>query len=125
MSSVKTSFPMASPLPAEAEEIVGRALEPYEPPRIVFEDDLVSLNGQVVRPRTTHHHYILNKPKGVTTTTKDPRGKRDLSEYLRNLPAGVYPVGRLDRETTGLLLLQRGTTRMRPNASASSARAAW
>jgi 23S rRNA pseudouridine2605 synthase len=47
---------------------------------------------------------LLNKPTKVTCTARDPKGKRDLSEWLAQLPPGVFPVGRLDRDTTGALL---------------------
>jgi pseudouridine synthase len=70
----------------------------------VFEDDVVLLDGHRVFPRQSHQSYLLNKPRGVTCSTRDPDGKRDLSEYLALLPDGTFPVGRLDRETTGLLL---------------------
>ncbi len=49
-------------------------------------------------------YALLNKPKHMTSTAADPNGERDLSLYLRGLPAGCFAVGRLDRETTGLLL---------------------
>src|SRR5512145_2498950 len=72
--------------------------------RLVFEGDIVMVDGERVRPLAHHQHAMLNKPPGVTSTAADPLGNRDLSEYLREMPAGSFPVGRLDRETTGLLL---------------------
>lgn len=74
------------------------------PERLVFEEDVVTVDGARVAPRRHHHHAMLNKPRGVTSSTADPLGNRDLSEYLREMPPGSFPVGRLDRETTGLLL---------------------
>lgn len=74
------------------------------PGRIIYEGDGVELDGRRVEPRQVHHYAVLNKPQGVTSTTRDPGGERDLSEYLRQMPEGMFPVGRLDRETTGLLL---------------------
>lgn len=74
------------------------------PERLVFEDDVVTVDGARVEPLRRHHHAMLNKPRGVTSSTADPLGSRDLSLYLREMPRGSFPVGRLDRETTGLLL---------------------
>ncbi len=71
---------------------------------LVFEEDRVLLDGQVIRPKQHHFTAILNKPSQTTSTCRDPDGKRDLSEWLAQMPAGTFPVGRLDRATTGLLL---------------------
>jgi pseudouridine synthase len=49
-------------------------------------------------------YYALNKPRGVVTTARDPQRRADVSAYLPPGPR-VFPVGRLDRETEGLLLL--------------------
>lgn len=51
-----------------------------------------------------HRTYLLNKPKNVTSTARDPDRKRDVSEWLTAMAPGAFPVGRLDRETTGALL---------------------
>ena len=75
-----------------------------QPDLLIFEDDVVALDGAAVLPRTDHHYLVLNKPRSVTTTASDPRGKSDLTPWLRLMPDGVFPVGRLDRETSGALL---------------------
>ncbi len=77
---------------------------PVNAAQLVFEDDVVTLDRVPLLPRQQHHHVMLNKPLGVTCSTADPQGKRDLSGYLCAMPEGSFPVGRLDRETTGLLL---------------------
>ena len=71
---------------------------------LVFDDDQLLLDGTRLEGQPTRNYAILNKPKQVTSTTHDPDGKADLSTYLREMPAGCFPVGRLDRETSGLLL---------------------
>ena len=71
---------------------------------LVFEDDVVRLDGNLVRPRAHHHYLVMNKPRFVTATASDPDGRADLSAWLRQMPEGVFPVGRLDRETSGALL---------------------
>lgn len=75
-----------------------------DPAWLVLPSDHVSLDGIRVLPRQTQYVSVLNKPKGVTSTTSDPSRRRDLSEYLAQMPEGTFPVGRLDRDTTGLLL---------------------
>lgn len=49
-------------------------------------------------------YYKFYKPKDVVSTMGDPAGRRNLEEFVRKLPEYVFPVGRLDRQTTGLLL---------------------
>lgn len=71
---------------------------------LIFEDDSVAFDGDVVRSRGQQHYLVMNKPRQVTATANDPDGKADLSAWLRQMPRGVFPVGRLDRETSGALL---------------------
>lgn len=71
---------------------------------LVYEDDTVLLNQVRLEPRSTHVTLMLNKPGAVTATLRDPHGQRDLSAFLEAMPRGVFPVGRLDRATTGMLL---------------------
>ncbi|MEN9579140.1 MAG: hypothetical protein RJA70_2149 [Pseudomonadota bacterium] len=71
---------------------------------LVFEGDSVLLDGERLSRRTEHYAALLNKPMSVSCTVRDPDGKADLRPWLKQMPAGVFPVGRLDRDTTGLLL---------------------
>ena len=50
-------------------------------------------------------YYIFYKPRGVVTTMVDPRGRRTVADFLSDLTERVFPVGRLDYNTEGLLLL--------------------
>lgn len=50
-------------------------------------------------------YYLFYKPRGVVTTMSDPQGRRTVADYLSNLPARLFPVGRLDYNTEGLLLM--------------------
>jgi 23S rRNA pseudouridine2605 synthase len=78
---------------------------PANPSDLVFVGDTVEWNGVAIERATQVRHYLaLNKPKGVTTTARDPDGHADLSSFLGRMPNGVFPVGRLDRNTSGLLL---------------------
>jgi 23S rRNA pseudouridine2605 synthase len=75
--------------------------------RVHPEADEVRLRGELVRPATTHLYILLNKPVGAVTTTSDPEGRRTVLDLLPEewLAERVYPVGRLDWDTEGLLLL--------------------
>jgi len=66
--------------------------------------DQVRVDGSKVSVNPELRTFALHKPRGVTTTMRDPHAERDLSGFL---PKGVhvFPVGRLDRDTEGLLLL--------------------
>jgi pseudouridine synthase len=66
--------------------------------------DRVDYRGQILRPIQKKYYYMLNKPKGVLTTLSDPHGRPTIQSYIpKNL--GLFPVGRLDFMTQGLLLL--------------------
>lgn len=72
--------------------------------RIEEAKDAVCLKGQLVS-FSKYHYYMLYKPAGVVTATKDNRQKTVL-ELLTDIPVkGIFPVGRLDKDTEGLLLL--------------------
>jgi 23S rRNA pseudouridine2605 synthase len=72
--------------------------------RIDPDQDLVEVDGAPVGVRPDLVHYLLNKPAGVVTTAKDPQGRPTVMELVPGEPR-VFPVGRLDFETEGLLLL--------------------
>ncbi len=70
--------------------------------------DRVTLDGRPVRPgRKTY--LLLYKPKGYLTTHKDPQGRPTVYDLIRDHDEWVIPVGRLDRDTSGLLLLTNDT----------------
>lgn len=50
-------------------------------------------------------YYLLNKPRGVVTTTKDEHGRKTVVDLVENEDKRIYPVGRLDYDTTGIILL--------------------
>jgi 23S rRNA pseudouridine2605 synthase len=66
--------------------------------------DRVEVNGKPIPGRQRHVYYVLNKPVGVITTMDDPQGRKTVRSLLPR-GARVYPVGRLDADTSGLLLL--------------------
>ena len=68
-------------------------------------DDLVTVDGRPVVPPAALTYLMLHKPSGYVTTMRDPQGRRRVIDLLPSGGPRVYPVGRLDFETTGLLLL--------------------
>lgn len=67
--------------------------------------DKVYFRNKLVQPER-HQYILLNKPKDTVTTSKDPQGRRTVIDMVQNAcDERIYPVGRLDRNTTGLLLL--------------------
>lgn len=66
--------------------------------------DDVRVDGRRVKTDLRHRYILMHKPKGVVTTRSDPEGRRTVMDLLRKV-GYVYPVGRLDYDTEGLLLL--------------------
>jgi len=67
--------------------------------------DRVVLDGHTIALPTEHTYLALNKPKGYLTTLKDGRGRLTVAGLMPEGVPGLVPVGRLDADTTGLLLL--------------------
>ena len=67
--------------------------------------DLVTLNGEKLKNEAKPIYIMLNKPRGYITTMSDEMGRKCVAELVRGAGARIYPVGRLDRESEGLLLL--------------------
>jgi len=67
--------------------------------------DSVSVDGRPVEPPTTLWYLMVNKPAGVVTTLEDPEGRPTVAQFIPEGAPRLFPVGRLDYATTGLLLL--------------------
>lgn len=76
---------------------LGRRIDP--------EHDLVDVDGTAVQLDTTKRYVMLNKPTGVVSSMKDEQGRPDLRRFTRDWPERLFNVGRLDAETSGLLVL--------------------
>ncbi len=95
----------------EADELIKKGLIKInnkvvtEMGTLVKMEDRVEYNGNTLSPEKKVY-LLLNKPKDVVTTAKDPEGRTTVLDILKNAcPQRIYPVGRLDRNTTGVLLL--------------------
>ena len=71
------------------------------------EVDVVEYKGKRIRPRTSEkrHYIMLNKPRGYVTTMQDEKGRPTVANLTSGVGTRVYPVGRLDMDSEGLLLL--------------------
>lgn len=68
--------------------------------------DVVKFEGKVIEPVGRREYFLLNKPKNVITTVSDEKGRRTVMDVVRRATkTRIFPVGRLDRDTTGLLIL--------------------
>jgi 23S rRNA pseudouridine2605 synthase len=67
-------------------------------------DDIVEVDGQVVEPVQEQVVYLLHKPPGIISSVGDPRGRRTVVDLIPD-SRRLFPVGRLDRDTTGALLI--------------------
>ena len=67
-------------------------------------DAFIMVDGHPIQ-RERKTYLLFYKPRGVVTTMKDPEGRKSIADYVKDIPQRVYPVGRLDYNTEGLLLL--------------------
>ncbi len=71
----------------------------------VTSSDKVYVSGRrVVMPKTKYRYIMLNKPRGYITTMNDERGRKCVAELVKNVGERVYPVGRLDKDSEGMLV---------------------
>jgi 23S rRNA pseudouridine2605 synthase len=70
------------------------------------QNDIISVDGKVLEPDAhENQYYLLNKPRGYITSTADPQGRPTVMDLMGKVEARIYPVGRLDYASEGLLLL--------------------
>jgi 23S rRNA pseudouridine2605 synthase len=74
--------------------------------KVDIERDHIKVNGKLLRPRKIEKaHILFNKPRFVVSTFKDPQGRPCLTDYIKAAPKGLFPVGRLDFDAEGLMIL--------------------
>ncbi len=66
--------------------------------------DVIAVDGRIVTPQAHREYVMLNKPKGVLSTARDERGRRTVLDLVES-GQRLYPVGRLDRDSEGMMLL--------------------
>ena len=77
--------------------VLGMAADPDE--------DVITVDGTPLRAPKEHMYVMLNKPRGYVTTLSDERGRRTVAELVRGAGRRLYPVGRLDLNSEGLLIM--------------------
>lgn len=65
----------------------------------------ITFDGKPISPEEKLHYYLLNKPSGYVTTLSDPQGRPIVTSLIKNAQARLFPVGRLDIDTEGALIL--------------------
>lgn len=71
----------------------------------VSEGDVVEVDGTLIKPEKTLVYYVLNKPTGFITTVDDEKDRPTVLDLMSDVTERIYPIGRLDYMTSGMLLL--------------------
>ena len=71
----------------------------------MLDGDVVAVNGSPIKPEKRLVYYMLNKPTGYITTVDDEQDRPTVMDLLDDINERVYPIGRLDYNTSGMLLL--------------------
>ena len=69
------------------------------------EVDTICLDGKEIPAEQIHRYILLHKPRGYVTTLSDEKGRRNVAELVKDCSERLYPIGRLDMDSEGLLLL--------------------
>src|SRR2546430_1617239 len=70
-----------------------------------LDEDVIQVDGRTVRETQDKVYYVLYKPVGVVTTLSDPENRQTIKKYIEHVPERVYPVGRLDYDVEGALIV--------------------
>ena len=63
------------------------------------------MNGTLIERERNKVYYLFYKPRGVISAVKDDKGRRVVTDYFEGEKNRIYPIGRLDYDTSGILLL--------------------
>ncbi len=70
-----------------------------------IDEDEIRIDGKLILPEESKVYLVLNKPKGYVTTLRDPQGRPVVADLLSGISERIFPVGRLDYDSEGLLLM--------------------
>ena len=73
--------------------------------KIIPGKDYIAVNGKTVVSGSKKYYLKLNKPRGYVSTMSDEKGRKCVADLVKNVPERVYPIGRLDLDSEGLLLM--------------------
>jgi len=90
---IKTGRVLVNGIPAEVGQSADAAC------------DEIMVDGRIIKEKPASVYLVLNKPRGYVTTLKDERGRKTVSDLVRDVGTRVYPVGRLDAASEGLLIM--------------------
>lgn len=68
-------------------------------------NDVVEVNGKLIEREENKEYFLFYKPRGVISAVKDDKGRKVVTDYFTDVPVRLYPVGRLDYDTSGLLIM--------------------
>lgn len=72
--------------------------------KVTSEDKVFVKGKRIVLPKTKFRYIMLNKPRGFITTMNDERGRKCVAQLVENVGERVYPIGRLDKDSEGMLV---------------------
>lgn len=72
--------------------------------KVDAQKDVIQVDGRLIRQQKKVY-VLFNKPKGVITSASDPAGRKIVTDFMKDIKERIYPIGRLDYDTEGLLLL--------------------
>src|SRR5664279_964648 len=72
---------------------------------MAVERDKIRVDGRLLQRETSHVYLLLNKPVGYVSTVSDPEGRPTVVSLVKGIKQRVYPVGRLDYYSSGLMIL--------------------
>lgn len=109
LQKVLSSYGVASRRQAEQMILDGRVRVNGNTARlgdkVIDGEDVIEVDGRVLKKEPARVYLMLNKPRGYVTTVHDEKGRKDVMQLVEACPERVYPVGRLDLNSEGLLIL--------------------
>lgn len=73
--------------------------------KVSVSKDRITVDGKPLKRETKKYYVLLNKPRGYVTTMADPQGRKTVADLIKDIPVRLHPIGRLDYDTEGLLLM--------------------